>query len=73
LLDKAYVYALRLEEYDKALEILQALTPAELEADSMLGVRTELLRARIERAKRYTPLLSAPLPHERPGVTPRPR
>ncbi len=61
-LDKAFLLAMRLEDYDGAMDILRALPPDSMQANQELKARAVVLVDRIERAKRYTPLLERPLP-----------
>jgi tetratricopeptide (TPR) repeat protein len=67
--DKAFLLAMRLEEYDEAIEILKTLPPDSMRVDEMLGERVLRLTERIDRAKRYTPILDQPLPSTSGGFS----
>jgi len=69
-IDMAYILALRLERYDESEKILDAIDPTAVAADPELSKRVERLRIRIERARRYTPLLERPLGPSVSEVTP---
>ena len=66
---RAELNGMNLERYDTALAILDTLPAEELAADSLLALRADKLRRRIERARHYAPLLDQPVSGARPGLT----
>ncbi len=65
MMEEGRILGIRLEDYAASLQILSGIPMATLAADSALTDRVSMLRQRIERAERYAPLLSRPLPGER--------
>jgi tetratricopeptide (TPR) repeat protein len=64
-MEESRILGIRLEDYAGSLRLLDQIPAATLAADSALAGRVGLLRQRVERAQRYTPLLKQPLPGER--------
>ena len=66
------ILALRLEDFDGGLAVLNSIPVAVLAADESLAERQQIIIKRIERSQRYQHLLRKPLPAGA-GVNPRPR
>jgi 4-amino-4-deoxy-L-arabinose transferase-like glycosyltransferase len=71
MMEEGRILGIRLEDYAGSLRVLGAIPAAALAADSGLADRVTVLRQRVERAQRYAPLLSRPLPGgKRPPMGP---
>lgn len=62
MLEEARILGIRLEDYSASLALLAQIPASTLAANKELADRVTLLRQRVERAQRYTPLLKRPLP-----------
>lgn len=62
MLEEARILGIRLEDYSASLALLAQIPASALAANQELADRVALLRQRVERAQRYTPLLKRPLP-----------
>jgi len=62
IVDKAYIYGLSLEDYDKALEVIEQIPPEAIAGDSLVAYRVRALKERIARVQKYWHLVEEPLP-----------
>jgi len=69
MMEEGRILGIRLEDYAASLRLLNGIPAATLAADSALAERVAMLRQRVERAQRFSPLLSRPLPGERRAPT----